>query len=300
MTQWRLLRSLLVPTLLFSISLPVAGDSGKVFSFGPVSPGDDLENSDVQKLPTSNSSSSNRSGPSRLESPTTLTPNPNATLSFGKRHPSWSEQDVKDFFNTLQAVMKEGGGFLRAMGWKGVWHRGSRSFNPLTAVRMEYRTKSEFSHSEQTKNRDDVVELYFWRYKSPEDARRNLHAIFDVQKKIKEQSNKYASYRFLGLQRLSLADESYQTAMEARSKGSRKISKVTKGHYLRRGVWVVAVIDSPFKYQTGETILAALNHGFNRARGNQPPERGKRSRDSLEDLMPDTDRTKPPKTVDPF
>jgi len=273
----------------------------KEYSFKKNGKGANLDREDVQKIPPPSNPPQNTTGNSRLESPTTLTPNPRTTMSYGKRHPNWSEKDARNFLNIIDAVMKHGGKYLIQREWKGTWHRGSRSFSALNGDRIEYRTKSEFNHHSKTDGRDDTMEIYFWRYQHPNHATQSLKAIVEMQEKhIHKNSNKLVAFEYAGRNKLALGDESFYTDIKSTSLLNKKRSQIHRNYYMTISNWAIVVAHSSSKYEAGRTALSALDYGFSQVGLKSGRKGSPYPSASIKDRLPDIDRAKPPKESEPF
>jgi hypothetical protein len=186
------------------------------------------------------------------------------TYTHGKRHPSWSESDVEHFIDAIDKAMKLGGKTLQQNNWKGTWHSGSRSFSATGSARLEYRTRARFSHPRHTNGTDDILDIYFWKYHSANQAKEGVEGIIRGFKNIHTQSTGIQNFRFLSDRDMGLGNNSHMITIDVSDpRGETKYRDQVK-YLLSSGAWIIYLGRMP-EEETARAALTALYNGFYQA-----------------------------------
>jgi len=184
-----------------------------------------------------------------------------AGYSWGERHTSWSENDIRNFLNTIDKALLSGGASLRQTGWQGSWHGGQQGYKATDPIRLEYHTKAKFFHPNFTNGRTSSVEIYFWQYHSAKQALRQVDASVQGLQEIHKSSDRYTTYRLLEHRDAGIGRNSHAFEISISTPNARARPRRLFQYIITSGTWHLFAFGS--NKEAVAAALSALAHGFN-------------------------------------
>jgi hypothetical protein len=175
-------------------------------------------------------------------------------VKYGQRHPSWSDGDIKNFISSVDTALKSGGKILLRDGWEGVWNAGSKSYSARNGTRIEYRTKSRFTHPRLTNGKTATIQVYFWKYHSKEGVTAKLRQLVNYYNSIQKISDRYTSYSLVKHNKLGFGDESHLFSVKLTSANGKTKARYSNTALFATGAWLIYVSGA----RDEESVKAAL------------------------------------------
>lgn len=195
-----------------------------------------------------------------------------AMLKTGERHPSWSQQDVKDFFSAMNAAGRSAKSALRTSGWRVNWRVGSREFDPRKSTHMLYRTRISLEQTGRTNSQVRMM-LYLVRHRSAANAIKNTGFVNRTFLATARKSNAYVKNELVKQYDLGLGNLSSLLVFRATGKlglrgkdGKKKFSsKTSVAATAVANNWSV-IISEAHDEAAVKAVMTALYNAYSGAR----------------------------------